>query len=267
VAESDEGESGEGDKSDDEEPAAPPPPPPKPPQAPPPPGPQYCIKTEGMPQRADVAFTTVEIANLQLDGSRGETNVKILGKYYAVASRQRYQVTKFKKSGEGAEFKEPDLSSRLLIYAGELDEKFKTFLVETSLAEIKKCIGEFKADTAYAKAAFIGTHKAIFKYTTKSLDVEYEKQSEAWENWCADIMLYFCARSALFKSPVPLTTPPPVPPQAPPRDESDNEGDEADEVPPSLSPLFSLSFFRWLRATRPPDNLIYLNLINTISQI
>ena len=150
------------------------------------------------PTLNDVRFKRVEILNLKRDGSKGETTV---GGKFAIASTQRFRAPLFKKGAhQGVE----DMPERVLLDPSELDKRFDGFLVETTFAEIKRDCDEYSVDKSIAKHMFNWTHKNIFKYTTKSLDREYQKNSKAWTDWCNDVHLHFCARFGLFASPMPI---------------------------------------------------------------
>ena len=102
---------------------------------------------------------------------------------------------------DGKDAPEMDNDLPVLLECKELDHRFKDFCVLTSLPEIDHTCKSMDQDEA--KIIFAATHKKLFKYTEKSLDKEYQKQSPAWTEFMEDVELFYCSRFVILGSPMP----------------------------------------------------------------
>jgi hypothetical protein len=78
--------------------------------------------------------------------------------------------------------------------------------VTTSNKSILKCFGEMTLDEA--KHVFVATWMSMVNTLEKAtVDEMYEEKGEAWQNLCDDIVLFYVARSIVFKNPIPIKDP------------------------------------------------------------
>ena len=86
-------------------------------------------------------------------------------------------------------------------------EDIKGVAVATTNAEVEDTIRGFIANPEAAKACFTGGLRNIVKYrdpTGKKIDKLYKKGGKDWDNFLADLKLYYCARAVLQKRPIPI---------------------------------------------------------------
>jgi len=86
-------------------------------------------------------------------------------------------------------------------------EDIKGVAVATTNDEVEDTIRGFIADPESAKACFVGGLRNIVRYrdpTGKKIDKLYKKGGKDWDNFLADLKLYYCARAVLQKRPIPI---------------------------------------------------------------
>jgi len=86
-------------------------------------------------------------------------------------------------------------------------DDIKGVAVATTNAEVEDTIRGFIADPEAAKACFVGGLRNIVRYrdpTGKKIDKLYKKGGKDWDNFLADLKLYYCARAVLQKRPIPI---------------------------------------------------------------
>lgn len=82
-------------------------------------------------------------------------------------------------------------------------EGLNDIAVATTHTEIQDTITKFSKDTDLTKCFFKGTYKNISNWIGKTEEV-YEKGGDEWDNFCSDLVLYYCARAVLLNRPIPI---------------------------------------------------------------
>jgi hypothetical protein len=97
----------------------------------------------------------------------------------------------------------------MIIDCGKISDKFETIILKTTAQAIEKTEKLIVDDTSakpeklpilleiYKRNIFAPSGKYMFK--------QYEEQSNDYENWGADIILYFIVRKILYNEKIPLT--------------------------------------------------------------
>ena len=86
-------------------------------------------------------------------------------------------------------------------------EDIKGVGVATTNDEVEDTIRGFIADPESAKACFVGGLRNIVRYrdpTGKKIDDLYKNGGKEWDDFLADLKLYYCARAVLQKRPIPI---------------------------------------------------------------
>ena len=123
-----------------------------------------------------------------------------------------------------------NLSGVVFLRAGAIDPKFDDLLVQTSTKEIEELRGELTQEDELAKnhieitrfsestrirrrsvgikerqrKIFDATYRNITKYSNEQITREYEKNSQKWQDWCNDVMIYIVYDFHLNKKPMPI---------------------------------------------------------------
>lgn len=100
----------------------------------------------------------------------------------------------------GRELHHDDAPEYVLVGATPLGYKDVAVRVRNKL--IVDTIEKMLADKVNAKACFVGAWAS-----TRNIDVPkaYAEQGDVWDKFCDDIVLFMCARFALFGSLVPIS--------------------------------------------------------------
>lgn len=82
-------------------------------------------------------------------------------------------------------------------------EGFDDVAVATTNLEVEGIVEMCEKDRAKAKGIFNGTLKQIVKWRGQ-VDTLFDKGGVDWDNFCSDIVLYYCARAVLLGRPIPI---------------------------------------------------------------
>jgi hypothetical protein len=104
------------------------------------------------------------------------------------------------KKGESGD--EPAKNGIIHVPCQDIANKFEYFIIQSTTTELENNIKNM--DKKLATEVFAQSHKNIHSYTHNTLIIEYEKQSQHWNNFCNDVILYYISRLVLFKSPIPI---------------------------------------------------------------
>lgn len=89
-----------------------------------------------------------------------------------------------------------------------IDAGFPELVVETTADSVSKQLKSLKRHLKQSKIQFFLTLKSIEKALSiakeKDFLTMYEEQGEPWQNLMDDVMLYYCSRFLLFKTPMPI---------------------------------------------------------------
>jgi hypothetical protein len=92
-----------------------------------------------------------------------------------------------------------------VIDCNEISKKFTNYYVQTSLVELNPIIQKaLKAPLDEVKRVFASCLREILQYDDVTLQKHCKSKSIEWNNWCADVVLYFICRKIIFGKEVPL---------------------------------------------------------------
>ena len=123
-----------------------------------------------------------------------------------------------------------NLSGTVLLRAGAIDSKFHDLLVATSTKEIEGLRGELTEQDELAKnhievtrfsestrirrrslgvkerqrKIFDKVYRNITRYSNEEITKEYQKNSQKWQDWCNDVMIYIVYDFHLNQKPMPI---------------------------------------------------------------
>jgi len=93
-----------------------------------------------------------------------------------------------------------------------IDPRFNEYLIETTQKTVD---ARFDYISKYSKIQVKSCYKLalekLTQYDDATLNRHYEGQTEDWQNWCDDVVFFYCLRVVLFKKPIPIVAfPPPI---------------------------------------------------------
>jgi hypothetical protein len=96
----------------------------------------------------------------------------------------------------------------MIIDCGKISDKFEKIILKTTTEAIKKTERLIVEDTFTKPEIFpvlLEIYKRnIFAPSGKYMFKQYQEQSKDYENWGADIILYFIVRKLLYNEKIPL---------------------------------------------------------------
>ena len=96
----------------------------------------------------------------------------------------------------------------MMIDCGKISDKFETIMLKTTLQSIEKTEKLIVEDTFTKPKIFpvlLEIYKRnIFAPSGKYMLKQYQEQSKEYENWGADIILYFIVRKVLYNEEIPM---------------------------------------------------------------
>jgi hypothetical protein len=96
----------------------------------------------------------------------------------------------------------------MMIDCGKISDKFETIMLKTTTEAIEKTERLILKDTFTKPEIFpvlLEIYKRnIFAPSGKYMLKQYQEQSKDYENWGADIILYFIVRKLLYNEKIPL---------------------------------------------------------------
>jgi hypothetical protein len=100
-------------------------------------------------------------------------------------------------------------SAIMMIDCGKISDRFETIVLKTTLQSIEKTerlILEDTENTPEKLPVLLELYKRnIFAPSGKYMLKQYQEKSKEYENWGADIILYFIVRKILYHEKIPLT--------------------------------------------------------------
>jgi hypothetical protein len=97
----------------------------------------------------------------------------------------------------------------MIIDCGKISDKFEKIILKTTTEAIEKTERLILKDTFTKPEIFpvlLEIYKRnIFTPSGKYMFKQYQEQSKDYENWGADIILYFIVRKILYNEKIPLT--------------------------------------------------------------
>jgi hypothetical protein len=96
----------------------------------------------------------------------------------------------------------------MMINCGKISDKFETIILKTTLQSIEIMTKKIVEDTFTKPEIFpvlLEIYKRnIFAPSGKYMFKQYQEQSKEYENWGADIILYFIVRKVLYNEEIPI---------------------------------------------------------------
>jgi len=96
----------------------------------------------------------------------------------------------------------------MMIDCGKISDKFETIMLKTTLQSIEIMTKKIVEDTFTKPEIFpvlLEIYKRnIFAPSGKYMFKQYQEQSKEYENWGADIILYFIVRKVLYNEEIPM---------------------------------------------------------------
>jgi len=96
----------------------------------------------------------------------------------------------------------------MMIDCGKISDKFETIMLKTTLQSIEIMTKKIVEDTFTKPEIFpvlLEIYKRnIFSPSGKYMFKQYQEQSKEYENWGADIILYFIVRKVLYNEEIPM---------------------------------------------------------------
>jgi hypothetical protein len=96
----------------------------------------------------------------------------------------------------------------MIIDCGKISDKFEKIILKTtrqSIEKTEKLIVEDNSSIPEKLPVLLEMYKRnIFAPSGKYMFKQYQEQSKDYENWGADIILYFIVRKVLYNEEVPL---------------------------------------------------------------
>jgi hypothetical protein len=96
----------------------------------------------------------------------------------------------------------------MMIDCGKISDKFETIMLKTTLQSIEIMTKKIVEDTFTKPEIFpvlLEIYKRnIFAPSGKYMFKQYQEQSKEYENWGADIILYFIVRKVLYNEEIPI---------------------------------------------------------------
>ena len=101
-------------------------------------------------------------------------------------------------------------SAIMMIDCGKISDRFETIMLKTTLQSIEKTEKLILEDTSTKPEKLLPVllelyKRNIFAPSGKYMLKQYQEQSKEYENWGADIILYFIVRKILYHEKIPLT--------------------------------------------------------------
>lgn len=92
------------------------------------------------------------------------------------------------------------------LMCGEINPRFKDYMVKTTHEEIKDMIEGFQRDPVpLVLHVFSSTYRSLTQYTDEEVSDHYNNQTQEWRDWCNDVALFYAARLVLLKKYIPIT--------------------------------------------------------------
>lgn len=133
--------------------------------------------------------------------TKNNTKTKVNPKnYIAVFGNDKFIDSVPLKTSDGFVLSPPSNPKQSLFVSGR-DAFHPDVSVETNWSVIKPILEECLADKQMAAASFKGTWTNLKNANTDKL---FADKGQAWQDFCDDLVLYYCARVALFKMPMPM---------------------------------------------------------------
>ncbi len=97
----------------------------------------------------------------------------------------------------------------MIIDCGKISDRFETIVLKTTLQAIEKTEKLILEDTSTKPEKLLPVllelyKRNIFSPSGKYMLKQYQEQSKEYENWGADIILYFIVRKILYNEKIPL---------------------------------------------------------------
>jgi len=97
-----------------------------------------------------------------------------------------------------------------MIDCGKISDRFETIMLKTTLQSIEKTEKLILEDSSTKPEKLLPVllelyKRNIFAPSGKYMLKQYQEQSKEYENWGADIILYFIVRKILYHEKIPLT--------------------------------------------------------------
>uniref|UniRef100_A0A6C0KL60 Uncharacterized protein n=1 Tax=viral metagenome TaxID=1070528 RepID=A0A6C0KL60_9ZZZZ len=101
-------------------------------------------------------------------------------------------------------------SAIMMIDCGKISDRFETIMLKTTLQSIEKTEKLILEDSSTKPEKLLPVllelyKRNIFAPSGKYMLKQYQEQSKEYENWGADIILYFIVRKILYHEKIPLT--------------------------------------------------------------
>ena len=91
------------------------------------------------------------------------------------------------------------------VYAGGVNEKYNQFIVKTTDKEIKDLFKSYEDyDDALVRHMFISTSRELNKYTVDELIKHANANTQEYNDWNNDVVLFYVAKFMLFNVPIPI---------------------------------------------------------------
>jgi hypothetical protein len=98
-----------------------------------------------------------------------------------------------------------DCGKRITVTADSIDPRFGDFAVLTPNKEICSQIERCKKrDTSINKRVYKEVLINVLKYSNEELTELWKSQSQAWTDWCNDVVIFYAVRLVLFNRPIPI---------------------------------------------------------------
>ena len=92
----------------------------------------------------------------------------------------------------------------LFIVDDMLGEEYTEFGVFQSKDGYENMLKSIKEDKECWKIIYKNAFKNLKQYTNEELTIHWKKKSQEWNDWAADLMIFYGVRLLLFKQPIPL---------------------------------------------------------------
>jgi len=106
------------------------------------------------------------------------------------------------------DFRDVDEEQIVLIYVNSDKrlQKYKQYGIQTENKMIVECVKNFWKLKLRGEIDGYGDNvlKAIKKYSVKRIDIEREKDSEIYDEWCCDVLLFYCWRKVMESKLIPI---------------------------------------------------------------
>ena len=92
----------------------------------------------------------------------------------------------------------------ILLWGNLINPIFKEYVVATSVVEIEDTIERLRQRPKEEnKKIWVHILRNLNQYDEPTLNMHYNGKTKEWDNWCTDLMLWYCYNVVVFNKGIP----------------------------------------------------------------